>query len=88
VDRREIFAEIVAIVRLIDTSGDPRAIRFDDTPFKAYGLSSLTQIRLIALVEDRFDIAITDVDALAAYSPLKFVELIERKVSQVGSTLP
>jgi len=84
-DRQEIFAEIVAMVEQIDDGGVAGAIQLDDTPFRVYGLTSLAQIRLAALVEDRFDIALSDVDALAANSAVVLVDLIERKISQVSS---
>lgn len=83
-NREQIFAEIVDMVDAMDP-GTGIAIRLDDTPFKAYGLTSLAQIRLAAMVEDRFRIVLTDLDALAANSAVSLVTLIECKVGQAAS---
>jgi len=81
VDKHGIFREIVDLLRAMDIVVDSGAIRFDDTPFKAYGMDSLTQIRLAGEVEERFGIIITDSDAFTATSFTRLVDLVDRKLS-------
>src|SRR5262249_2539084 len=76
VDKHGIFREIVDLLRAMDIVVDSGAIRFDDTPFKAYGMDSLTQIRLAGEVEERFGIIITDSDAFTATS---FAGVVDRE---------
>lgn len=80
-DRNQIFATIDQIVSTLDDVSDSVPIRFDDTSFKAYGLTSLQQMELAVLVEDEFGIKISDSDAFAATSVVRLVDLIERKVA-------
>jgi acyl carrier protein len=81
VDKQGIFTEIVDLLRAMDGNVNHRVIRFDDTPFKEYGIDSLTQIRLAAEVEERFDVVINDSDAFIATSFVRLVDLIEGKLN-------
>jgi acyl carrier protein len=80
VDRHAIFTEIVDLLRAMNDGMSHRVIRFDDTPFKEYGIDSLTQIRLAAEIEERFEVAINDSDAFIATSFVRLVDLIEGKL--------
>lgn len=80
-DRNGIFTEIIDLLCVVDDTVNSRAIRLDDTPFKAYGITSLTQIRLAAEVEERFGITISDSDAFVATSFTRLVDLVEQRLS-------
>jgi acyl carrier protein len=80
VDKHGIFREIVDLLGTMDIVVDSGTIRFDDTPFKAYGMDSLTQIRLAGEVEERFGITITDSDAFTATSFTRLVDLVDHKL--------
>lgn len=80
-DRNKIFAEVVNAVVAINTTVDATAIRLDDTPFSAYGVTSLTRLQVGARVSERFQVPFGDSDALLAGSPLGLVRLIERRLA-------
>jgi len=79
----DIQAKLVDIICSVDEHIDRSAIRLDDTPFKAYGLNSLAQIRIAACVEDEFGITISDSDALTVTSVLRLTQLIKDKIELV-----
>ncbi|MFC5146814.1 acyl carrier protein [Streptomyces aureoversilis] len=81
VDRNEVFARLVEMVSAEDGSIDVSRIRLDETPFHAYGLTSLTQLRVGARVAELFGIPFRDSDALLALSPLGLVTLVERRLA-------
>ena len=76
----QIFSEITEIVRSLDTRLRRQEIRLDDTPFRSYGLDSLLQMRLACLVEDRFDIDLTDKELSTATSVQRLVAVVEEKL--------
>ena len=76
----DIKAILVDIICSVDEHINKTAIRLDDTPFKAYGLNSLAQIRIAACVEDEFGIAISDNDALTVTSVIRLAQLIKNKL--------
>lgn len=80
-NRDEIFARLVEVVSLVDDNIDASAIRLDDRPFRAYGLSSLAQLQVGARVAELFGIPFHDSDALLALSPLGLVTLVERRLA-------
>jgi len=79
----DIQAKLVDIICSVDEHIDRSAIRLDDTPFKAYGLNSLAQIRIAACVEDEFGITISDSDALTVTSVIRLAQLIKDKIGLV-----
>ena len=79
----DIQAKLVDIICSVDEHIDRSAVRLDDTPFKAYGLSSLAQIRIAACVEDKFGITISDNDALTVTSVIRLAQLIKDKIGLV-----
>ncbi|MEU1673011.1 phosphopantetheine-binding protein [Streptomyces roseifaciens] len=81
VDRNEVFARLVETVSAEDDSIDVSRIRLDETPFHAYGLTSLTQLRVGSRVAELFGIPFRDSDALLALSPLGLVTLVERRLA-------
>ena len=83
--RDDIFATIVEIICSTDARIEPHDLRLDDTPFQAYGMSSLQRIRLASLVEDRYDITITDSDAFTTTSIARLVDLVRQKMGLVES---
>jgi acyl carrier protein len=76
----DIQAILVDIICSVDEHINKAAIRLDDTPFKAYGLNSMAQIRIAAYVEDKFDITISDSDALTVTSVMRLAQLIKDKI--------
>jgi acyl carrier protein len=76
----DIQAILVDIICSVDEHINKTAIRLDDTPFKAYGLNSLAQIRIAACVEDEFGIVISDNDALTVTSVIRLAQLIKNKL--------
>jgi acyl carrier protein len=80
----DIQAILVDIICSVDEHINKAAIRLDDTPFKAYGLNSLAQIRIAACVEDEFGIAISDNDALTVTSVIRLAQLIKNKLELAG----
>lgn len=80
-DRQNIFQDVVETIRSIDSQVNHEALRLDDTPFRSYGIESLTLIRLAARLEDRYEIRITDADAFAATSFQRLVDLLVGKLA-------
>ena len=80
-DRKQIFATLVETVAAVDGRIDAARMRLDETPFKAYGLTALTQMQVGARVAEMFGIAFGDSDSLLATSPLSLVTLIERRLA-------
>jgi len=76
----QIFSAITEIVRSMDTRLSRLEIRLDETPFRSYGLDSLLQMRLACLVEDRFDIDLTDKELSTATSVQRLVAVVEEKL--------
>jgi len=79
----DIQAALVDIICAVDEHINKTAIRLDDTPFKAYGLNSMAQIRIAACVEDKFGITISDNDALTVTSVIRLARLIKDKIELV-----
>jgi acyl carrier protein len=79
----DIQAALVDIICSVDEHIHKTAIRLDDTPFKAYGLNSMAQIRIAACVEDKFGITISDNDALTVTSVIRLARLIKDKLELV-----
>jgi acyl carrier protein len=79
----DIQAILIDIICSVDEHISRAAIRLDDTPFKAYGLNSLAQIRIAACVEDKFGITISDSDALTVTSVMRLAQLIKDKIELV-----
>jgi acyl carrier protein len=80
-DRKEIFATLIETVMAVDDRIDAAQLLLDETPFRAYGLTSLLQMQVGAQVAERFGIAFDDSDVLLAMSPLGLVTLIERRLA-------
>lgn len=80
-DRQAVFDEIMMLIVEADDTVNTSAIRMDDTTFKAYGLTSLTQVQLSVLIEDRFGVEVTDNDTFAANTPLRLVKLVEERMT-------
>jgi acyl-CoA synthetase (AMP-forming)/AMP-acid ligase II/acyl carrier protein len=76
--KQEIFNVSIETLRLVDGGVDWRAIKLDDTPFRFYGIESLTMIRLVDRLEKRFSITLEESEAIAAYSFERLVDLIDR----------
>ena len=76
----DIQAILVDIICSVDEHINKTAIRLDDTPFKAYGLNSMAQIRIAACVEDEFGITLSDNDALTVTSVARLAQLIRHKI--------
>jgi len=85
VDRQELFEEVVETIKALDSTAKPKEFRLDDTAFRAYGIDSLTLIRLAARLEDRYDIRISDADAFAASSFQRLVDLLLGKLMAARS---
>jgi acyl carrier protein len=79
--RQTIFADLLTILSADGPDADVSAIALDDRPFREHGLDSMALIRLVADVEDRFDIEIDDADAMVAFSFQRLVDLIDQKVA-------
>lgn len=77
-DKQEIFDVSIETLRQVDADVDWRAIKRDDTPFRFYGIESLTMIRLVDRLEKRFSIKLAESEAIAAYSFERLVDLIDR----------
>lgn len=80
-ERQAVFDEIMTLIIEADDTVNTSAIRMDDTTFKAYGLTSLAQIQLSVLIEDRFGVQVTDSDTFSANTPLRLVELVRERMS-------
>lgn len=80
-DRQAVFDQIVTLIVEADDTVNTSAIRLDDTTFKAYGLSSLAQVQLSVLIEDRFGVEVTDNDTFTANTPLRLVTLVQERMS-------
>lgn len=81
-DREMILAKVVELARMAEPRFDGQAVQLDDTPLSAHGLTSLSMLRLTALVQDGFGITITDAEGLRAGTPIGLVGLIERKLGR------
>ncbi|MFE0188078.1 acyl carrier protein [Streptomyces sp. NPDC058989] len=81
----EIHAEIALLLPRVDARLDRDAIPLDDTPFQAYGLTSMATAQLASRIEDRFDIVLTDKDLFVATSMSRLVELVQRLVQARGT---
>jgi acyl carrier protein len=79
----DIQTILVDIICSVDENINKTSIRLDDTPFKAYGLNSMAQIRIAACVEDKFGITISDNDALTVTSVIRLAQLIKDKIELV-----
>lgn len=86
--RDEVFAAIVEIAGRLGDGFDGRCLRPDETRFKVYGLDSLHLIRLAALVEDHFGIAITETELLSAESVAQLIDLVMRKTGRTEDVAP
>jgi acyl carrier protein len=85
VDREHILGIVIELARSVDDKLRGLTLRLDDTPLTSYGLTSLAMLQLIARVEDRFGVAISDAEALRAGTALSLVDLIQAKVAPAGS---
>ena len=83
-DRKQIFTTLIETVMAVDERIDAARMRLDETPFRAYGLTSLTQLQVGSRVAERFGIIFEDSDALLAISPLGLVTLIERRLASAA----
>lgn len=81
----EIYLTIVEMMCSADQRIEEHDVRLDDKSFQEYGMSSLQRIRLASLVEDRFNITITDSDAFTATSVIRLVDLVRQKMGLVES---
>ncbi|GGK33971.1 hypothetical protein GCM10010124_28200 [Pilimelia terevasa] len=82
--RDEIFVEVVDLACAVEPRVVRQAVRLDDTPFTAYGITSMSMLQLTARVEDRFAVRISDGEALRAGTPLRLVGLIAQKLRTVA----
>jgi acyl carrier protein len=85
VTRIEILAVITELAGSIDPRIDAAAIRYDDTPLTAYGLTSLTTVQLFAMLEDRLAIRIGDGEGLRVATAADLVNLVGGKLATAGS---
>ncbi|MEV0319908.1 acyl carrier protein [Streptomyces sp. NPDC050658] len=84
-DDSQIFSVIAELAHQVDERIDPSDLQLDDTPLKTYGFTSLTAVRLLTLVEDRFLVAVSDADALTSTSMRQLVDLVQRRSRTEGN---
>ncbi|MFI0976728.1 phosphopantetheine-binding protein [Streptomyces sp. NPDC021093] len=76
-----IFESLVETVSAVDDDIDASVLRLDETPFHAYGLNSLSQLRLGLKLAELYGVPFDDSDSLLAVSPLGLVTLVERRLA-------
>jgi hypothetical protein len=76
-----IFERLVETVSALDDGVDTSVLRLDETPFQAYGLNSLSQLRVGAQLAELYGVPFDDSDSLLAMSPLGLVTLVERRLA-------
>ena len=76
-----IFERLVETVSAVDEGVDPSVLRLDETPFLAYGLNSLSQLRVGVKLAELYGVPFEDSDSLLATSPLSLVTLVERRLA-------
>src|SRR5690348_12317595 len=79
----DIFAELIDLLAADQAIGS-QPLALDDTPFRAYGVDSMTLLTLLGKVEQKFDITIEDSEAMIAFSFARLVDLIDVKTSPAG----
>jgi acyl carrier protein len=85
VTRDDILAVVAELAESVDARIDAEAIRDDDTPLTAHGLTSLAALQLYAKLEDRFGITISDGEALRAGTGASLVDLVREKAAPAQS---
>ncbi|MFE0134065.1 acyl carrier protein [Streptomyces sp. NPDC059037] len=85
-DDAQVFSVIAELAHQVDERIDPAALRLDDTPLNAYGFTSLTAVRLLTLIEDRFLVAVSDADVLTSTSMRHLVDLVQRRSKTEGKS--
>lgn len=77
--RDDVFSDLMNLVENAGRDVDTSELALDDEPFWVHGIDSMTLVRLIGDVERRFDIEISDADALVAFSFDRLVDLIQQR---------
>ena len=79
-DHTHVRKTIISLLKEIDRDLDDKVLAGRDYLFREIGLDSLSMIRLVVTVEDRFGIRISEHEAYSASSIARLVDLVRGKV--------